>query len=256
MGRWVLVAVALATAVLAGCSKGGGGKITLNDMMRKLTGPSPSELVAWAFDPNDPDKRRMGIVGLSSKKWGLREPYLKGYAALLKTDKDPLVRAAAARALGKAKDPNYAPEVTRALLDTSVAVRQDAATALDSVYDDSSAGPLRKRAISDSDQDVRAKSCRALRHHRDIAVARTLVDCLSDKAFSVRHQAHASLTEIVGKDLGYDPENWAGVTSGMALPAKPAPPRKPTWWERIRQKMRKPVAEEPADVGREKPPKS
>ncbi len=215
--------------------------------MRNLAGPSPSELVAWAFDPNDPDRRRLGVVGLSSKRWGLKEPYLKGYAALLKTDKNPLVRAAAARALGKAKDPNYAPNVTRALQDTNANVRQDVATALDSVYDDASAGPLRSRAVSDVDQDVRAKSCRALRHHRTIAVARTLADCLSDKAFSVRHQAHTSLTEIVGEDLGYDAENWASVIVGTALPPKSTPKKKPTWWDRMRQKMHKPAKPKPAD---------
>lgn len=235
-------------AGLVGCTKGGGSSedVSLNRMMQKFAGPSPSQLVAWAFDPNDPDRRRMGVVGLSSKSWGLREPYLKGYAALVKTDKDPLVRAAAVRALGKAKDPNYAPDVTRALLDTNVSVRQDAATALDSVYDDTSAEPLRNGAVNDVDQDVRAKSCRALRHHRDIAVARTLVICLSDKAFSVRHQAHGSLTELVGKDLGYDQEDWASVTSGRALPAKPTPPKKPTWWERMRQNMQRPAAPKPA----------
>jgi hypothetical protein len=128
-------------AVLTGCSKGGGegGNVTLNSMVQKLSGPAPSQLVAWAFDPNDPDRRRQGVVGLSSKDWGLKEPYLKGYAALLKTDKDPLVRAAAVRALGRAQDPNYAPDITRALMDTDVTVRQDAATALDKVHDDNSA---------------------------------------------------------------------------------------------------------------------
>ena len=251
--------MALAAAVLAGCSKGGGSKkFSLTSIMQKLTGPSPSQLVEWAFDPNDPDRRRMGVVGLSSKSWGLREPYLKGYGALVKTDKNPLVRAAAVRALGLAKDPNYAPDVTGALLDTNVAVRQDAATALDSVYNDTSARALQDHAINDIDQGVRAKSCRALRHHRDVAVARTLVDCLSDKAFSVRYQAHASLTELVGKDLGYDPESWAGVTGGRALPAKPEPLKKPTWWQRMWQKPAAPKPADPKapDAARAKPKKT
>jgi len=228
--------LALLAAVLTGCSKGGGegGNVTLNSMVQKLSGPAPSQLVAWAFDPNDPDRRRQGVVGLSSKDWGLKEPYLKGYAALLKTDKDPLVRAAAVRALGRAQDPNYAPDITRALMDTDVTVRQDAATALDKVHDDNSATSLRNRAISDVDQDVRANSCRALRHHRDIAVVRTLVDCLSDKAFSVRYQAHESLVEIVGKDLGYDPRDWADLADAVALAPKAAPPDEAPWWDWMR----------------------
>jgi hypothetical protein len=223
----------LLAAVLGGCSKGGGegGGTSLNSMVQKLSGPSASQLGAWAFDPNDPDRRRQGIVGLSSRDWGLREPYLKGYAALLKTDKDPLVRAAAVRALGLAQDPNYAPDVTRALLDTDVTVRQDAAIAVDKVYDESSAMALRNRVLNDADQDVRANSCRALRHHRNMAVVRTLVDCLSDKAFSVRYQAHASLVEIVGKDLGYDGQDWADVAGARALAPKAAPPSETPWWD-------------------------
>ena len=228
--------LALLAAVLTGCSKGGGegGNVTLNSMAQKFSGPAPSQLVAWAFDPNDPDRRRQGVVGLSSKDWGLKEPYLKGYATLLKTDKDPLVRAAAVRALGRAQDPNYAPDITRALMDTDVTVRQDAATALDKVHDDNSATPLRNRAISDVDQDVRANSCRALRHHRDMAVVRTLVDCLSDKAFSVRYQAHGSLVEIVAKDLGYDPRDWADLAGAASLAPKAAPPDEAPWWDWMR----------------------
>ena len=218
---------------LTGCSKGGdGGSVS---MAERLTGPSPSKLAAWAFDPNDPDRRRQGIVGLSSRDWGLKEPYLKGYAALLKTDKDPLVRAAAVRALGRAQDLTYAPDVTRALLDADVNVRQDAATALDKVYDASSATALRNRALNDADQDVRASSCRALRHHRDISVVRTLVDCLSDKAFSVRYHAHGSLVAIVGKDLGYDPQDWADVAGARALaPKAAAAAYEPPWWDWMR----------------------
>ncbi len=228
-----IASLALSAAVLTGCSKGGDGeKLTLS---QKLWGPPPSQLVAWAFDPNDPDKRRQGVVGLSAKSWGLKEPYLKGYAALLKTDKDPLVRAAAVRALGRAQDPNYAPDVTRALLDTDTTVRQDAATALDNVYNDGSAMALRSRAMSDADQDVRAGSCRALRHHHSIAVVRTLVDCLSDKAFSVRFQAHQSLVEVVGKDLGYDPESWSDVAGARALSPQPAASSVAApWWDWMR----------------------
>jgi hypothetical protein len=228
--------VVLLAALLPGCSKGGGegGGTSLNSMVQKLSGPSPGQLAAWAFDPNDPDRRRQGIVGLSSKDWGLKEPYLKGYAALLKTDRDPLVRAAAVRALGRAQDANYAPDVTRALLDADATVRQDAAIAADKVYDGSSAAVLRNRAISDVDQDVRANSCRALRHHRDMAVVRTLVECLSDKAFSVRYQAHESLVEVVGKDLGYDGQEWADVAGARALAPKAAPADELPWWDWMR----------------------
>jgi len=230
-GRWALLLVALPFLTLLSACSSGGEDLTFQGMVRKMTGPSAKELVAWAFDPNDPDKRREGVIGLSSRDWGLEEPYLKGYAALLKTDEDPLVRAAAARALGRAGEAKYAPAVTRGLLDRDAAVRQDAATALDRVYDANSAMYLRDRAVSDTDQDVRAKCCRALRHHRDAAAVRALADCLDDKEFAVRYQAHRSLVEIVGRDLGYEPYDWADAASGQALPPKPAAPPDRPWWD-------------------------
>ena len=227
----LLVAWGLGLLVAVSACSSGGEKVTLQSMMRSMTGPSAKELVAWAFDPNDPDRRREGVIGLSSRDWGLKEPYLKGYAALLKTDKDPLVRAAAVSALGRAGDPKYAPDVTRGLLDHDSAVRHDAATALDRVYDANSAKFLRNRALNDVDQDVRAKCCRALRNHPDVSTVRVLSECLGDKEFSVRHQAHASLVSIVGRDLGHDSRNWQDVAAGRALPPKPPVKAKRPWWD-------------------------
>jgi hypothetical protein len=188
--------------LLSGCSSG-GEKVTLDSMMRKMSGPSAKELVAWAFDPND----------------------------LLKTDQDPLVRAAAVRALGLAGDPTYAPDVTRALLDQSVQVRQDGAFALDRVHDANSAMYLRNRALNDVDQDVRANCCRALRHYPDVTTARVLVEAMADKEFSVRFQSHQSLVDIAGRDMGYDPEDWRDVVAARTLPPGSAPPAEKPWWD-------------------------
>lgn len=217
-------------AVLGGCG-GSRDRTPFNDAMRSITGPSASELVEWAFDPNDSDKRREGIIGLSSRSWGLQEPYLKGYAALLRTDPDPMVRAAAARALGLAGDANYATDVTRGLLDREVAVRQDAATALDRVYDANTAMFLRTRALNDPDQDVRAKCCKALRHHRHIENVRALVDCLNDKEYSVRYQARGALVAIVGRDFGPYAEDWREVASARSLPPRPPEMCGRPWWD-------------------------
>ncbi len=50
---------------------------------------------------------------------------------------------------------------------------------LANLADANSAMYLRSRALNDPDQDVRAKCCKALRHHRDIANVRALTDCRS-----------------------------------------------------------------------------
>jgi len=182
--------------------------------------------VAMAFDPNDPDRRREGIIGLSQHDYGLKEPYLEGYATLLRSDRDPLVRAAAVRALGKAQDPNYLPAVTAALSDPSVTVRQDAAAALGSLTGPAATGPLCRAALEDEDKLVRAHCAQALRHYRQQPVYDTLVKCLSDPAFAVRYEAHESLVALGGTDLGYDPRAW----SRAGLPAKQAKGEARPWW--------------------------
>lgn len=232
---------ALAAAALPACNKDGATSapaMTFDGMMKKMVGPSAKERVAMAFDPNDADKRREGVLGLSKHDWGLKEPYLKGYDALLKTDKEPLVRAAAVQALGKAKDPTYLPSVAKALYDRAEPVRVDAAIALDSLLGEPAVEHLRNRATQDESQDVRSAAAKALRHYRREDVMHTLVDCLTDKAFAVRHEAHASLVEIVGQDLGYQPKDWLPALNGPL----PAPPKPASWWDRMWQRNEAPKA--------------
>jgi hypothetical protein len=244
--RLILSGCIVLAALAVGCGGGGDPAAgwTLNNLVRKLLGPSPSQYVDMVLDQNDPDRRREGIIGLSKHDWGLTDKYLRGYAAILKTDRDPLVRAAAARALGKAKDPNYTGDVAAALFDESDAVRHDAAVALDGVVGEAAVEPLRKVAVSDTDQDVRTSCARALRHYWREDVVRTLVVCLSDKAFGVRHEAHASLVAVTGMDRGYEPENWADLAL-KALP--PKPPQKASWWDRLWRRGGKPP---PAPAGK------
>jgi hypothetical protein len=244
MAAWALLPLLAlaAAAALPACNKGGptsAPAMTFEGMMKKMVGPSAKERVAMAFDPNDADKRREGILGLSKHDWGLKEPYLKGYDALLKTDKEPLVRAAAVQALGKAKDPTYLPSVAQALYDRAEPVRVDAAIALDSLIGEPAVEHLRNRAVQDDSQDVRSAAARALRHYRREDVVRTLVDCLTDKAFAVRHEAHASLVEVVAQDLGYQAKDWLPALS-RPLPA--AAPKPASWWDRMWQRNQTPKA--------------
>jgi len=220
---------ALACAAAPGCKGGGqGGGFSLQSAVRGMFGPSPNELVAMAFDPNDADNRRVGIARLSDRAWGRQEPYLKGYATIARTDPNPLVRSVAVRALGRAGDPNYVGAVAAALDDRETAVRVDAAAALDSLRGPAAVGPLRRRAVADDSEDVRALCCRALRHYRRDDVLATLARCLADKTFTVRWQAHASLVELTGRDLGFEAESWADVRADAA--SRPAPASRP-WWD-------------------------
>ncbi|HAU39205.1 MAG TPA: hypothetical protein DCX07_16015 [Phycisphaerales bacterium] len=223
----------LASAADTGC-RGRDGKWS----WKPLVAPSPKAQVDMAFLSKDADTRREGVVLLSGHDWGLKEPYLEGYAKLLKLDEDALVRCVAARALGKAGDPKYLPNLLAALDDPAPTVRADAAEAIDRVLPraqsagqaGSVAAPLSAHALGDTSMDVRAQCARVLRHLRGAETLRTLVRCLSDREFAVRYQAHAALVHLVGRDYGYESEAWEPLAE-QGLPATaPAEPAKP-WWD-------------------------
>ena len=246
----LLPAVVLALGALGCGGRSGAGGLSLRNLRSRFIGPTPSEQVAMAFDTDDPDRRREGIVLLSKHDWGLAEPYLKGYAAQLRSDENPLVRSVAARALGRAGDPKYFPDLVAALSDESKTVRWDAAVALDGLIPAArrqpdvlatAVGPLQTHATRDPAVDVRAAAAVALRHFGTKDVVRTLLLCLSDPRMGVRYRAHASLVEIAGLDFGYEPEDWASVVDGELPAPLPDEPAK-RWWDPRRFRRAKPPA--------------
>lgn len=221
MQRNIYTLVLLLLASAAGC-KGGPGSPTLQGLLAKVMPPKGSEMVAMAFDPDSPDRRREGVTLLSEREWGQKEPYLKGYAFMLKSDSHPTVRSAAARALARssANATAYLPTVIEALDDESPFVRYDVAVALDRMIESAgqgpkgnvdpadAIGPLSRRAMEDDSADVRGPCVRVLRHFRTTGVLGTLKICLGDPSLVVRRRARQSLTAIIGRDLGDDPGSW------------------------------------------------
>jgi HEAT repeat protein len=93
---------------------------------------------------------------------------LSGYAAARLTDPALLVRAAAAEALGKLKDPSTLPDLQRALVDptnhyrgASLWFRRHLVEAAGSIGTDA-AVPLLARALEDADPDVAGAAVKAL----------------------------------------------------------------------------------------------
>ncbi len=235
--RWTFVLVfslvlgVSAAGLLVGC-KGEQKAFSLDSLIKKGLGgggPNPQQMVAMAFDPDDADRRRTGIKLLSSEKWGLDEPYTKGYAALAKTDVDPLVRSAAVRALGKSGKQEYQRTLIEALKDPSPMVRWDAAVALDLVPGPAAVEPLRRQGGDDAFADVRTACAKALRHYATRPAVQTLIRLLDDPSYQVRHRARKSLEEAVGRDLGQEPSAWMPLLDGPLT--RPVERVEYAWWD-------------------------
>ncbi len=228
-----------ASAWPVGCGSKDKSVYTLDYQVKKMFGAesvTPAQQAAMAFDANDPDIRRTAIELLSRKKWALRDPYLKRFAQLTKPglEKDPSVRAVAVRALGKARNRKYMPEILAALGDPSPVVRWDAAVVLQTLPDAQAIMTLQKLAISDKSIDVRASAAAALRQYRTSAVYRTLLRCLDDEDFTVRDAAHSSLVYQTGRDEGFDPERWSQRSGQVGMETLPEPVvyyKKRPWWD-------------------------
>ncbi len=196
---------------------------------------SVNELVAMALDPDDADKRRAGIMGLSEQPWGLQETVqatdekgkpktvevLKLYQLIATTDKDPTVRGVALNALGRAGNAKYIATVLACLEEDSISLRWESAMALDRVIGPQAIQPLVDHALRDPSMDVRSACAKALRHYRQQSVAESLCRILNDQEFSVRFQAHASLVELTGRDMEYDADAWRTAMARYPLTTQP-----------------------------------
>lgn len=122
---------------------------------------------------------------------------------LLRADPDPVVRAAAGRALGRLGARESVPDLVRALGDASADVRVVAAAALWRLPDPSATAPLLER-VKDPDRAVREWAALALGVIGDRRAVPEMVRLLADPERSVRLAAVRSLGRI-GDPEGLEP---------------------------------------------------
>ena len=235
----------LSVVILSVCGCGGkieDAGIKVKGFFGMFSGPHPKVLARYAFDETvDPDTRREAIIKLSSYDWGLNETYLKTYDAILWLEmgpeggqRHPGLMSATIGALGRGGNPKYIPALVLALkLALSPQVRWDAAIALDNVTGDKAIPQLCKSSdpAEEASVDVRVACCRALRHYRRQNVIDTLISRLqSHEEFAVRYQAHETLVELCGRDLGTDYVHWAGWKLKNLPPVETKEKKKKSMW--------------------------
>lgn len=197
-----------------------GGIVSLPaDFMNYLAGNRPIRFVKMMENAERPDDRRVGILRLSEKSFGQQDPYTRRYRQIAALDADYTVRAAAIRALNRSRDREAVAVFIKALGDESPLVRLQAAKALSNIPDPSAFETLAKTLGNQAEtRDVRIAAAEALRHYRDLGVARVLAGALSGRDFSIAWQSRRSLAIMTGADHGYDERRWLEFLTGPESP--------------------------------------
>ena len=180
-----------------------------NDFMQGIDPPSPFEAAVWAADFNDPGLQRRGVVLLSNAAFGGERPYLELYGTLTQESPDPLVRAAAIRALGRWGSPADAPIIADQLGSEFTPVRLEAAIALQRIHEPSVVDRIWRRLVDETENEsVRIELAIALGQYPTDSAFQALCLALDERSLALNLAAADSLRVMTGHDFGLDGPAW------------------------------------------------
>lgn len=183
-----------------------------NDMGEGFMPTSPREAALMAVDQYDPDNRRRGITLLANSSFGGAPEYLAMYRDYVAKDRDPLVRAAAVKALarfGTAEDATLIVMWLRRSNVESTQVRRAAAAALQRLHNPSVV-PVLLRSLRDPDEEsqVRTAVATSLGQYPENQVFVGLIAALQANDLAINQAASESLRTLTGQVFGTDWDAW------------------------------------------------
>jgi len=191
----------------------------ISEVNALIRDPKPITSVRMMENTASADQRRKGIYNLVKRDFGQHEPYTRRYRQIAQSDPDATVRATAIRALNASRDKVAVPIFIAALADKSDLVRLQAAKALSNIPDPTAAEPLSRVLGNQAEtRDVRIAASEALRHYRNLDVARVLAGTVGGRDFSIAWQSRWSLRILTGRDLGYSESGWLEYLAGPDKP--------------------------------------
>jgi HEAT repeat protein len=191
----------------------------ISDFMSSLSPTSPSEAARNMLDPNDPDKRREGTLLISNSTFGGVDVYVDSYRDAVTYEQNPLVKAAAIRALAKHGRPDDARLIAAQLTDENPQVQWEAARGLQRLHEPAVVPALLSALeeksmieIAQGEQtappDVRIEAAIALGQYPEDRVFQGLVAALQARELAINLAASQSLWQITGQELGSDARAW------------------------------------------------
>ena len=240
-------AMALSVAWLAGCETLGQD---INEFTAGINPTSPTEAAKNMMDPYDADKRRTGTTLIANSPFGGGEVYVKSYRDKVDTERDPVVKAIAIRALARHGTPDDAQRILSHLNDENVQVRWEAAKGLQRLHNEAVIPDLLKTLRKDDEQvDVRIAAAAALGQYPQDRVFQGLVRALDARELALNLAAEKALYDLTSKDFGIDPTQWlawynritvgsGGAGGSVAFAGQreylyPVYSRDDLWWEKI-----------------------
>ncbi len=169
----------------------------------KNKGDEAFRKAAERLKAKDPNERAASANEMGRRGYRFRKEIAELLRPLLRSDPEPVVRAAAGRALGRLGARESVPDLIAALGDASADVRVVAAAALWRLPDPSATTPLLER-VKDGDKAVREWSALALGVIGDKRAVSEMVRLLGDPERNVRLAAVRSLGRI-GDPEGLEP---------------------------------------------------
>ncbi len=208
----------------------------------------------WLMTSHDPDRQRIGMNMVAASQIGSASGYLAAYRQFVGSD-DPMVRAAAVRALGLNAPLSDVPLIVQMLTsgkptpgrpggdwsyDQPPMVRWEAARALQRLHaPESAVGGLVNALGRDPDADVRRASAEALGQYPRPEVFAGLVSALMrDRDHAVVVACVESLATLTGQNFGEDGPAWLAWEAKQQNPfadrrayRHPTFHRNPHFWE-------------------------
>ena len=183
-----------------------------NDLAKGFAPFTPNQAALMASDQYSPDERREGITLLANSPFGGGPPYVSMYRDYVIEDGDPLVRAAAIKALAryaKVSDAELIVPWLRRDGSESIQVRREAAIALQRIHNPVVVGDL-LRSLGDEDEDptVRVFSAIALGHYPEDRVLLGLISSLDANELTINLASAQSLHILTGQVFGIDQYAW------------------------------------------------
>jgi hypothetical protein len=216
-----------------------------NNMAEGFAPPTLADAFEMAQDPHDPDQRRKGLTLLSNAPFGGGSQYQRIYREFIEKEDDPLVRAAAIKALARFGNADDALIILPWLsMDNtqSEQVRRAAARALQRFYNPSVV-PALLRTLRNQEEQVQARTnvAIALGQYAEKRVFNGLILGLQANNLSLNLAAAQSLHVLTGQVFGIDWDGWyewsdkpgTDIFAFQSAYTYPTYKHEESWWDNV-----------------------